>query len=232
MTGAKSWWPEGARAAGGPGGAAGGWRGSRRVPGPGGWPGHPVKWPGKCWCRCGRLNAWTVALCTCPHHLPLPGVEEGRKGIPADPAVSGHPAGLSLPESGPLLRPPEPLLCRSWACACRGRCCREAGPVHQFGAQMRALGAPGCFSAQLWLFLHAPWAPSCELKPQRPMLSCFCLKGLFSCGPDGAPSVLNSGVLACWAGHLGPQVRGPIVCGHSLAGAELRPPASSPAGSS
>lgn len=32
---------------------------------------------------------------------------------------------------------------------CISHCCRDAGP-----------GGPGCFPAQLWLFLHAPWAPS------------------------------------------------------------------------
>lgn len=37
--------------------------------------------------------------------------------------------------------------------------------------------------------------PQSSLQPQCPTLGCFCLKGLFSCGPDGTSWSLNGGVL-------------------------------------
>lgn len=76
-------------------------------------------------------------------------------------------------------------------------CCPNGGP-----------GGPGCFSAQLWLFLLAPWAPSCELT--APAAQLLLPQGPFQLwarwGSRGGRAV---GVLERWARHSGPQVRGP-----------------------
>lgn len=66
-------------------------------------------------------------------------------------------AQLSVVPEGPS--PPKAAACRAARelGRCISHCCRDAGP-----------GGPGCFPAQLWLFLHALWAPSWELLAQAP----------------------------------------------------------------
>lgn len=58
--------------------------------------------------------------------------------------------------------------------------------------KMLALGAPAVFLPDYFYMLSGPPA---ELTAPALSLGCFCLKGLFSCGPDGTSWLLNGGVL-------------------------------------
>lgn len=72
---------------------------------------------------------------------------------------------------------------------CISHCCRDAGP-----------GGPGCFPAQLWLFLHAP-SPKRPKCPKRPAASTT--RAFSAVGQMGPPRWLNSRVLELRKGTWG-----------------------------
>lgn len=128
-----------------------------------------------------------------------------------------HGSGTPAPEGPALPRLPQP-------------CCKEAGPLHQLLLPKHRPRGPSCFSAGLWLFLHA-LGPSVEsLWPHCPTPGCFRLQGLASCGPAGAcRSVGWWWVPEHGSSTLGPEERGPALAGQWAAaacrGAEAGPPA-------